>query len=383
MAPTPRSVLASLSRSERAGPRLGGLVSIRSWAWAAGAEAGAKAACGNPNPATRPSASVPETLAKPVPARAGGPLGPIPHGRPAAATPRLQSGTGSNRSPPSARARLMSLARCAGSGKTPIICLPPDWSLRRPRIRRPGFLPQPCGRIGAGRDRQWDALVIRGKRRTVNEGLTVRFQGRLKDAARRTPAGTAPDPSQLSPVPRSCSACPSSCAESSVRSGEMRLMKGQRCRIWLGTPQRWEPVRYDPNVKFPSVTDPSRAPPASPQGHLFPMSMQSGRRVGVAVVGLGGAVATTAIAGIEMIKAGSNARRAAPGRPLRAGPRRLQGPRLRRLGRQRRRPRRGGRGARRVRQGRQSRRRRRAEGHAALAGGRQRRSSARTSSAAT
>ena len=36
------------------------------------------------------------------------------------------------------------------------------------------------------------------------------------------------------------------------------------------------------------------------------MSMQSGRRVGVAFVGMGGAVATTAIAGIEMIKSGSN-----------------------------------------------------------------------------
>ncbi|TGD98229.1 inositol-3-phosphate synthase [Methylobacterium nonmethylotrophicum] len=36
------------------------------------------------------------------------------------------------------------------------------------------------------------------------------------------------------------------------------------------------------------------------------MSMQPGRRVGVAFVGMGGAVATTAIAGIEMIKSGSN-----------------------------------------------------------------------------
>ena len=36
------------------------------------------------------------------------------------------------------------------------------------------------------------------------------------------------------------------------------------------------------------------------------MSMQTGRRVGVAFVGMGGAVATTAIAGIEMIKSGSN-----------------------------------------------------------------------------
>ena len=36
------------------------------------------------------------------------------------------------------------------------------------------------------------------------------------------------------------------------------------------------------------------------------MSMQTGRRVGVAFVGMGGAVATTAIAGIEMIKTGSN-----------------------------------------------------------------------------
>ncbi|MDP0995211.1 hypothetical protein, partial [Klebsiella pneumoniae] len=38
----------------------------------------------------------------------------------------------------------------------------------------------------------------------------------------------------------------------------------------------------------------------------LPMSMQTGRRVGVAFVGMGGAVATTAIAGIEMIKSGSN-----------------------------------------------------------------------------
>ena len=36
------------------------------------------------------------------------------------------------------------------------------------------------------------------------------------------------------------------------------------------------------------------------------MSIQPGRRVGVAFVGMGGAVATTAIAGIEMIKSGSN-----------------------------------------------------------------------------
>ncbi len=36
------------------------------------------------------------------------------------------------------------------------------------------------------------------------------------------------------------------------------------------------------------------------------MSIQTGRRLGVAFVGMGGAVATTAIAGIEMIKAGSN-----------------------------------------------------------------------------
>ncbi|KMO39104.1 inositol-3-phosphate synthase [Methylobacterium variabile] len=36
------------------------------------------------------------------------------------------------------------------------------------------------------------------------------------------------------------------------------------------------------------------------------MSMQPGRRLGVAFVGMGGAVATTAIAGIEMIKSGSN-----------------------------------------------------------------------------
>ena len=36
------------------------------------------------------------------------------------------------------------------------------------------------------------------------------------------------------------------------------------------------------------------------------MTNQHGRRVGVAFVGMGGAVATTAIAGIEMIKAGSN-----------------------------------------------------------------------------
>ncbi len=36
------------------------------------------------------------------------------------------------------------------------------------------------------------------------------------------------------------------------------------------------------------------------------MSIQTGRRVGVAFVGMGGAVATTAIAGIEMLKAGAN-----------------------------------------------------------------------------
>ncbi|HEY8564240.1 MAG TPA: inositol-3-phosphate synthase [Beijerinckiaceae bacterium] len=36
------------------------------------------------------------------------------------------------------------------------------------------------------------------------------------------------------------------------------------------------------------------------------MEQQMGRRVGVAIVGMGGAVATTAIAGIEMIKSGSN-----------------------------------------------------------------------------
>lgn len=36
------------------------------------------------------------------------------------------------------------------------------------------------------------------------------------------------------------------------------------------------------------------------------MGIQTGRRVGVAFVGMGGAVATTAIAGIETIKSGSN-----------------------------------------------------------------------------
>ena len=47
--------------------------------------------------------------------------------------------------------------------------------------------------------------------------------------------------------------------------------------------------------------------PASSRGfHLANMGMTRGERLGVAIVGLGGAVATTAVAGIEAIKAGSN-----------------------------------------------------------------------------
>src|SRR3954467_15478718 len=64
------------------------------------------------------------------------------------------------------------------------------------------------------------------------------------------------------------------------------------------------PLCLTPDTRPPSRRGPSSREECMPDTGLD--AAATGRRVGVLVVGLGGAVATTAAAGIEMLRAGSN-----------------------------------------------------------------------------